>query len=143
MASSYRNLLEEIRNGTAVVPCDFRRLKDALSAARAPEDNVVYQLNRVAGRFSRTDNKVSCEQLWRELDVIRAYRLGLLAKCRQEMTQKLQALDRESPEDKRGKARRETIRFEMGFLETEMLYEESLKQSTVYRFEQVCASSFN
>ena len=137
MASSYHDVLADARAAKSV-PCDFRKLKDALTLLRRPEDNVRYRLNRSHHRHARTGSEVSCEQLWADMDEIRRYRLSILQKCESEYDAKLRQLESVASPTRQQLAEKDRIKFERGFLQTESLFEESLKVSTLYNFEQSC-----
>ncbi len=112
------------------VPCDFRRLKDALAALRKPEDNAVLRVNRTRARYE-AHGHVDCQALWRELAAIREYRVRTIERCKREKETAVEAVAQADP--KKG-----TLKSEIGFLDTELLYERILRDQTEKLFENSC-----
>jgi len=101
-----------------------------------------YRLNRAAQRFARTDAEVDCQQLWNDMEEIRVYRLSVLKDCSSQLEQQIAEIDASKPsssqEERKARARKDTLKFELGFLQTEEQYESTLKASSLYHFEQAC-----
>ncbi len=129
MASETKEALAQAVDDVPV-PCGFRQLKDTLAVLRKPEDNAPLRLGRTRSRYDQ-HGFVDCQRLWEEFATIRAYRLRHIDRCRRQKQEELSAMSHSDPG-------RGTLASEIGFLETELLYESILKDQTAKLFEIQC-----
>jgi hypothetical protein len=97
---------------------------------RKPEDNAGFRVNRSRARYE-AHGHVDCQSLWRELAVIRDYRTRTIERCKREKEAALESMAQKDP--KAG-----TLKSEIGFLQTELLYERILRDQTAKIFENSC-----
>lgn len=142
MASNVTDVLEEVKQASAAGDCsNFRRFKDDLQMLRKPEDNVSYQLARVRAGI-KSDTKVSCKTLWRDLETIRAYRVAAISRCIKAKQSALEEVGKEGAEHNnvRDKARKDVVGAELSWLQSELVAENIMLLSTTQRFENACSS---
>lgn len=72
--------IERARRGTAVSCDDFVRFKDVIQRLRKVDDTLPFQLNRTRNRYV-DHGKVSCDDAWKDYQLVRDFRLKQLREC--------------------------------------------------------------